>query len=160
MKIFHTYRPLVFITARTVLLCFFFFGFNILNQFQVNRIKACTFLPYVNEVDWTNDVISAIKEFVSTDHQQMLCLFYENDILKATYCVPDARTDAIMWFLKTPTVDKETRLDNSNFLKSVSFGKMDTRVEKTVFLLLDSLYSPFVFSWTASILFFFFLLSY
>lgn len=107
----------------------------------------------MNEVDWTNDIKSTIEEFVSTDHQ-MLFLFYENDILKATFCIPDTRTDSIMWFLKT--FDKKTtRLDNCNFLKCVSFGKIDTHVEKTMFLLLDSLYSPFIFSWSASILFFF-----
>lgn len=125
------------------------------NYFQVNRIKSCTFLPYMNEVDWTNDIKSTIEEFVSTDHQ-MLFLFYENDILKATFCMPDTRTDSIMWFLKT--FDKKTtRLDNCNFLKCVSFGKIDTHVEKTMFLLLDSLYSPFIFSWSASILFFFYI---
>lgn len=46
-----------------------------------------------------------------------------------------------------------TQLDNSNFLKLIAFGKIDTHVEKTMFLLMDSLYSPFVFSWSASILF-------
>lgn len=118
----------------------------------MNRIKACTCLPYANESDWTNaGVVSAVEEFVSTTDRKILCLFYENDTLKTTFCVPDARTDSIMWFLKT--ADKEcARLDASNFLKLVSFGKMDTQVEKTMFLLLDSLYSPFIFSWSASIL--------
>lgn len=106
----------------------------------------------MKEVDWTNDVISTIKEFVSTD-QQMLCLFYENNVLKATFCIPDARTDTVMWFLKTIDKESSVRLDNSNFLKYVSFGKMDTQVEKAMFLLLDSLYSPFIFSWSAGILF-------
>ncbi|XP_060833318.1 uncharacterized protein LOC132916899 [Rhopalosiphum padi] len=114
----------------------------------VNRIKACTFLPYLNKCDWSVDVISSIEEFVSTD-RQMICLFYENDILKATFCIPDARTDSIMWFLKT-TNNENTQLNNTNFLKLISFGKMDTQVEKTMFLLLDSLYSPFIFSWSAS----------
>jgi len=81
----------------------------------------------------------------------MICLFYENDILKATFCIPNARTDSIMWFLKM-TNSENTQLNNSNFLKLISFGKMDTQVEKTMFLLLDSLYSPFIFSWSASIL--------
>lgn len=105
----------------------------------------------MKECDWTNNIISNLEEFVTTD-QQMLCLFYENDILKATFCIPNARTDTIMWFLKTK--DVKERLDNSNFLKSITFGKMDTQVEKTMFLLLDSLYSPFIFSWSTSILFF------
>lgn len=104
----------------------------------------------MNVTDWTNDVISTIEEFVSTD-QQMLCLFYENDVLKATFSIPNARTDTIMWFLKT--IDKETTiLDDSNFLKLVSFGKIEIQVEKTMFLLWDSLYSPFIFSWSTSIL--------
>jgi len=81
----------------------------------------------------------------------MICLFYENNILKATFCIPNARTDSIMWFLKTPD-SEHTNLNKSNFLKLISFGKMDTQVEKTMFLLLDSLYSPFIFSWSASIL--------
>jgi len=116
----------------------------------VNRIKACTFLPYLNKCDWSTDVTSSIEEFVSTD-RQMICLFYENNILKATFCIPDARTDSIMWFLKTAD-GEQTNLNNSNFLKMISFGKMDTQVEKTMFLLLDSLYSPFIFSWSSSIL--------
>jgi len=120
------------------------------NELQVNRIKACTFLPYLNKCDWSTDVISSIEEFISTD-RQMICLFYENNILKATFCITDARTDSIMWFLKTPD-SEHTNLNNSNFLKLISFGKMDTQVEKTMFLLLDSLYSPFIFSWSASIL--------
>ncbi|XP_016658684.2 dynein gamma chain, flagellar outer arm-like [Acyrthosiphon pisum] len=114
----------------------------------VNRIKACTFLPYLNKCDWSIDVLSSIEEFISTD-RQMICLFYENNILKATFCIPDARTDSIMWFLKTPD-SEHTNLNTSNFLKLISFGKMDTQVEKTMFLLLDSLYSPFIFSWSAS----------
>ncbi|VVC43185.1 Dynein heavy chain, domain-2,Dynein heavy chain domain,Dynein heavy chain, domain-1,Dynein heavy chain, P- [Cinara cedri] len=102
----------------------------------------------MHESDWTNDVKSTIEEFVSTD-RKMLFLFYENNILKATFCIPDTQTDTIMWFLKT--FDKEAlRLDNLNFLKYVSFGKIDTHLEKTMFLLLDSLYSPFIFTWLAS----------
>lgn len=106
----------------------------------------------MNEIDWTNDIKSTIEEFISTDNQ-MLFLFYENNILKATFSVPNTHTDSIIWFLKTFN-QETTRLDNSNFLKYVSFGKIDTHVEKTMFLLLDSLYSPFIFSWSASILFY------
>lgn len=95
-------------------------------------------------------MVSVVEEFVSAD-RPTLFLFYENDILKATFCIPEARTDAVVWFLKK-TDEKTFRLDNSNFSKLVSFGKMDTQVEKTMFLLMDSLYSPFVFSWSAGIL--------
>lgn len=104
----------------------------------------------MKECDWTKDIITSFEEFVSND-RQILCLFYENDVLKATFSIPDARTDTVMWFLKT---DVKERLDNTNFLKLILFGKIDTHVEKTMFLLFDSLYSPFIFSWSTSILFF------
>jgi len=118
-------------------------------------VRACTFLPYVGEADWTDDVTSAVEEFVARADRRTLCLFYENGALKATFRVPGARTDAFAWFLKSAAVDgrDDARLDEANFSRRVSFGKVDTPVEKTMFLLLDSLYSPFVFSWTAGILF-------
>ncbi|XP_050440794.1 dynein axonemal heavy chain 2-like [Adelges cooleyi] len=115
----------------------------------VNRVKACTQLAFMKDSDWTrHDVIPAIEKFVSTN-ENMICLFYEDDVLKATFSIPDTQTDSVMWFMKNAD-EPDVRLDNSNFLKLISFGKLDTQVEKTMFLLWDSFYSPFIFSWSSS----------
>ncbi|XP_050544255.1 dynein axonemal heavy chain 2-like isoform X2 [Daktulosphaira vitifoliae] len=112
----------------------------------VNQIKSCTFLPYMKESDWNNDVLTDIEKFVGTN-QKLLCLYYDDDVLKATSYIPSSQNDSIMWFLKNDE-DENICLDDKQFLKSISFGKLDTEVEKSMFNMMDSLYSPFIFSWS------------
>lgn len=93
--------------------------------------------------DFDEEVVEVIVKFITTQNEDILTLFYDEDVLTASLGWPEVECDDIMYFLKEEGEDGVIKAINlENFTTSVIFGTMDSPVEGAVLRVMESLFAP------------------
>lgn len=109
---------------------------------QVNKIMNCTVLFDLEAADWTEAVITKIAKFVSSPNEFLLTLYFEDDILTASFGFPSCRITDIQYFAR---LHKGVELKPDNFDNEVILGTLDQYPERNAITILERIYSHMFF---------------
>ena len=119
----------------------------------MDKIIKSTILFDLEKSDWSKDVCSTIRKFITTPEEFLLTIYFEDDRLKAKLGFPSCRLFDIQYFAR---VNKNAEITRENFLSTVIFVTLDEYPERTVCHLLKNAYCPYFFNgtnWPDGILF-------
>lgn len=107
--------------------------------------------------DFDNDVVEVIVKFLVSPTEDILTIYYDEDVLVASLTFPEVEVDDIMYFLKEENEDGTVkRLTPGTFSTSLVFGTLDAPVEGGILRVMECLFAPMfvnTVSWPDRILF-------
>ncbi|XP_011064281.1 PREDICTED: dynein-1-beta heavy chain, flagellar inner arm I1 complex [Acromyrmex echinatior] len=102
----------------------------------VQYVKDFTILPYIKDSDWKEDSYTIIREYFENPAHTLLCIYFQDDTVKARLRILDDNQSDFIYFLRIPwhvfTVD--------NFHATVVFGSINRNAIMCVLKIMENMY--------------------
>ncbi|KAG5320215.1 RBBP5 protein, partial [Pseudoatta argentina] len=102
----------------------------------VQYVKDFTILPYIKDSDWKEDSYTIIREYFENPAHTLLCIYFQDDTVKARLRILDDNQSDFIYFLRIPwhvfTVD--------NFHATVVFGSINRNAIMCVLKVMENMY--------------------